>query len=906
MAAIDSATFQRQLNEQATLTKLTETSRVVEEIIQNLEPEALNQIFSQCGSDFNQTYDILFDEAYRVLFGTRGVIKEAHLGYMDKLAENMEETLRIESLNYFLVSVFHEFDINFHHLEWGNFLQQYKRLAIVAPRDHGKCFGAGTLIRMADGTLKKAEDVKAGDYVMGVNSIPRRVLATHSGEDEMFHIHQCRAMSYTCNSKHDLHFSRKGLLENKEVRQVVKEKLHIKGNGIFGYRQGFDLQEKKFEIEPYFLGLWLGDGKSKNVSISSIDQEIINYVKDYAESNGMLYTAYGWNQNKGCFEDHNIVTTIGNVKGQKLHRNKIVASLKNYGVWGNKHIPNDFLLGSRKQRLALLAGLIDTDGTLHDGCFYISLTNQKISEGIKKLCDTLGFRCSLKKRDNCMSKTDERISTSWDCCITGDIHEVPTILPRKQKQFAPRRNNYQNSKITIEPAGWGKYYGFSIDGPDKLFLLEDGTVCHNSYYFSNVFPAWKMYRYKPKNAFIANPRPDIYLGEFGSLITNEASLGEELLEILKNSIEGNPILRDRLFPGRGAAQQTSWAMRKIKCRNGARLITKSYGTKFRGRHPGWVVSDDFMDDSALYSKDQREKFVNWHQSVLMNALLKEGQIVVAGTPFHENDLFGVLKKRKGWRVFVYPAITPEGRVLWPSRYSFQDLMDKRDENGPIAFSREQLCKPIVSDASIFPYELVSKAFRGMENYRLVQNRESFPIRFNRVVTAGDFAMSANIGADYTVFMTFGIDADDNRWLLHFWRAKGKTFQEQMLQLRRINTEFRPDVIMLESNQFQQIFVQEADRQNLPVLPHNTNTNKYDMKEGVPGLALTFERNKFRFPRGDKFSQDATDLLASELGSIAYTDKGLQGVGEHDDTVMCLWIADCATRHISTGFKFTTV
>jgi hypothetical protein len=127
----------------------------------------------------------------------------------------------------------------------------------------------------------------------------------------------------------------------------------------------------------------------------------------------------------------------------------------------------------------------------------------------------------------------------------------------------------------------------------------------------------------------------------------------------------------------------------------------------------------------------------------------------------------------------------------------------------------------------------------------------------------------------------------------------------MLQLRRINTEFRPDCIMLESNQFQQIFVQEADRQGLPVLPHNTNTNKYDMKEGVPGLALTFERQKFRFPRGDQYSIDATDLVASELGSIAYTDKGLQGVGEHDDTVMCLWIAECNVRYVSTGFKFST-
>jgi hypothetical protein len=82
-------------------------------------------------------------------------------------------------------------------------------------------------------------------------------------------------------------------------------------------------------------------------------------------------------------------------------------------------------------------------------------------------------------------------------------------------------------------------------------------------------------------------------------------------------------------------------------------------------------------------------------------------------------------------------------------------------------------------------------------------------------------------------------------------------------------------------------------------------HKYDLKEGVPGLALTFERQKFRFPRGDKFSVDATDLMASELGSIAYTDKGLQGVGEHDDTVMCLWIAECNVRYVSTGFKFTT-
>lgn len=899
----NSENFQRQQQEQATLTKFTETTRIVEEIIRNLDDQSLYQIFSQCESDFQKTYDLIFNESYRVLFGRRGTVQEAHLGYMDKLAANTEETLRIESLNYFLVSCYPDFDINWHHVEWSNFAQQYRRLAVVAPRDHGKSMAAGTLIRMADGTLKNVEDVKAGDYVMGINSIPRKVLSSHSGEDEMFHIHQKRAMSYTCNSRHELHYIHEGQKFNKEVVEVLKRGKWYQKR-MFGYRQGFDLPVRKYLIEPYYLGIWLGDGCASVTSVSSVDPQIHHYVKEYANKLGMRYSSNGWNENYKCPDNHNIVAKNKGVK------NKLKLFLQKYEVLNNKHIPEVYLLGSKQQRLELLAGLIDTDGNLHDGCYYVGFVSERLTRDVKKLCDTLGFRCSVYQRKmkiNSKVYGDNYDYKSWECCITGDIHEVPVKLPRKKKEENKQkdRKNFQNSKITVEPAGWGKYYGFSIEGEDKLFLLEDGTVCHNSYFWSNVYPTWRMYRYKAKNAFITNPRPDIYLAEFGAIITNEASLGEELLEIMKNSIEANPILRERLYPAKvGSGPSTNWAMRKIKARNGARLITKSYGTKFRGRHPGYIICDDFMDDSSLYSKEQREKFVNYFQSVLMNAVLKEGHVINVGTPFHENDLFGVLKKRKGWRVFVYPAITPEGEVLWPKRYSIQDLMDKRDENGSIAFSREQLCKPIVSDASIFPFQLVSKAFKGMENYRLVHNRESFPIKFNQVITAGDFAMSANIGADYTVFMTFGIDADDNRWLIHFWRARGKSFQEQMLQLRRINAEFRPDCIMLESNQFQQIFVQEADRQNLPVIGHNTNTNKYDMKDGVPGLAMTFERGKFRFPRGDEFSRDATDLVASELGSIAFTDKGLQGVGEHDDTAMCLWIADCAVRYISTGFRFS--
>ena len=553
--------YESQMDEVSTATKMVEASRIANEIVNNLDEDAIGQIFQQSGRDLDATFEAIFDETYSVLFGSRGTIKEVKFGYMDRLAANMEETLRIESFPYFLTTVLTDFEVDWFHLEWANMVQLYRRLSIVAPRDHSK-----------------------------------------------------------------------------------------------------------------------------------------------------------------------------------------------------------------------------------------------------------------------------------------------------------------------------------------------------SYLFSNAYPAWKMYRFKPKNSFLRSPRKDIYLCENGALITNEASLGEELMEILKNTIEDNEILADRLMP----ESRNNWAMRKIKCKNGARLMTKSYGTKFRGRHPGWMVVDDFMDDSCLYSKDQREKFINYFQSVLMNAVLKDGTVVNVGTPFAEKDLFGVLKTRPGWRVFVYPALTPEGRVLFPSRYSFEDLMQKRDENGNIAFSREQLCKPIVSDASIFPYELISRAFAGMEKYRLVSNRESFPVKFNRVVAAADFAMSANIAADYTVFMVAGIDSLGKIWLIHFQRMHGKSFQEQMLGMKQININFRPDVFYMESNQFQMIFAQEGDRQGIPAYPHNTNMNKYDFKEGVPGMAIKFERDEFKFPRGDQYSVDCTDLIAAELGSIAYTDKGLQGVGEHDDCGMCLWILTCAVRHMSTGFIFSTV
>ena len=103
--------------------------------------------------------------------------------------------------------------------------------------------------------------------------------------------------------------------------------------------------------------------------------------------------------------------------------------------------------------------------------------------------------------------------------------------------------------------------------------------------------------------------------------------------------------------------------------------------------------------------------------------------------------------------------------------------------------------------------------------------------------------------------------------------------------------------------FQQIFVQEGERAGLPVEGHTTGTNKYDLKAGLPGLAILFERGKIRIPRGNQDSIDTADSLATELSSVTWTEKGLEGVGEHDDQAMALWLTSIAAKKISQGFSF---
>lgn len=820
---------------------------LVDEIIEGMDERGLNEMMSGDIHDVDTIFDALMEDTYRIMY-TGDTSIDFKPRYEENVSAVVEDTLRCANLTYFITSVIPDFQLSWHHLEWGELVHQHKKLCINAARDHGKCEAVGTPVRMYDGTIKKVEDVVVGDLLMGIDSKPRRVVATRRGHDSMmYRIDQSRGDSYIVNSRHIctlIEKDRNGSIATASKRIVdidIPTLLSKTPNRVKERYRGFKVAvqypARPVEIEPYSFG---------------------------------------------------------------------------YNARSNSRIPEQYLVNSEEVRLQVLAGLIDSDGNYWQGGYHFSNTNYQLVCDVKNLADSLGF-CARMGGGTRYCKALGRDYSSWCVTISGELDRIPVKIARKKAQTDwSTKTSHKDwgtidgvhptvvSSLKITSVGEGDYISITTDG-DHRFVLGDGTVTHNSFYFSNAYAAWQLYRYKKPSTTRYSKRPTAASSNRGFLFSFSLQQSVDLLEILKGTIEENEILKERLFPQSTA---NNWSATNIVCRNGARLTGKGFGSSVRGAHPYWIIVDDGLKDNVIYSSLQRNKSTDYFHSVIMNMLVPGGQIIVVGTPFHAEDLYGDLKTKNGWFVIEYPAIFPDGRILWPQRWSFKDLMDKKETQGSIIFSRENLCRPITNESSIFPMEILTRSLLRMENYTLVDSREEFPIKFSKVVVGCDFAISANVGADYAVFSVWGIDElTDERWLLHLYREKGAKFFEQMNVLRRINSRFRPDLIVMENNTFQQIFVETADTEGMPVIGHTTGIDKYDLKTGWPHLSTLFERGKIHIPVGNVYSQQVKDLIFQDLGSVAFTEKGLESVGSHDDISSSFWLADLAASRMTTGFKF---
>jgi len=218
-------------------------------------------------------------------------------------------------------------------------------------------------------------------------------------------------------------------------------------------------------------------------------------------------------------------------------------------------------------------------------------------------------------------------------------------------------------------------------------------------------------------------------------------------------------------------------------------------------------------------------------------------------------------------------------------------MEKKEILGSLIFSREILVKPITDDATIFPYDILRTAIKGGEERDMISNIDNVDRSdFIKIAVGCDFAISGNVASDYSCFTIGGLDKFGKIYVFNCWRKKGANYSEQISVLKKINRDFQPDVMYVENNNFQEVFVQMMQDEHLPVVGKTTGINKKSLYLGVPRMAVFFETNKMRFPYKSKKAKDMTDLYFSELNSISFIQQTgkLESLTQHDDTSMSLW------------------
>ncbi|MEM4260393.1 MAG: terminase family protein [Candidatus Woesearchaeota archaeon] len=403
-----------------------------------------------------------------------------------------------------------------------------------------------------------------------------------------------------------------------------------------------------------------------------------------------------------------------------------------------------------------------------------------------------------------------------------------------------------------------------------------------SYFFSNAYPLWMVYRYD-KNSNLQSRRN----GKLGYIFSHTLPQAIELLDIIKDNVEEIDILREKLYPN----YRENWSKVSVKFKNGCKIRVRGMLSSIRGAHPGYIVLDDVIKDDSIYSKIKRERTKTYVASAILGMLVPGGQMISVGTPFHYADLYSMFAESKDFVLRKYPAIDKDGNLLWPERHDKKDLEMRRRISGKVVFTREYLVEPISEDTSMFPESILRNSIVGMNSYSYVNNIEAFPIKFKRVIFGGDFALSARVGADFVSFVTFGVDDNENFWLLNLFHEKGVSYTEQKNVLKSIWRRFKPDIMYLEANQFQRIYSEELKNEtSMPVKPFITTKRKNSLDEGVPALSVLFENGKIKFPYATENDKKITDMILDEFRSIGWTEKGIEGIGEHDDIVMSIWIA----------------
>lgn len=231
-------------------------------------------------------------------------------------------------------------------------------------------------------------------------------------------------------------------------------------------------------IHPYLLGVWLGDGCiSGNVRLSNPEVDIIDKISNLLSTDDIVSKI-------NCESGYEYLIKR---KQRSNDKSKLLQSLIEYGysnaTYSNyKFIPEDYLYSSIEDRIELLRGIADTDGTIERGTLIITTTSEVMATQIRQLVYGLGGKATISKKQKYYTYKGEKKEglPSYDIIIYfKDL--IPVSSKKHLAKYKPMSGKYFRKYIVgYRNIGKVDCQCISVNSPDKLFLTNDYTPTHNT------------------------------------------------------------------------------------------------------------------------------------------------------------------------------------------------------------------------------------------------------------------------------------------------------------------------------------------------------------------------------------------------------------------------------------------
>ena len=582
-------------------------------------------------------------------------------------------------------------------------LGQIHRLIINVPPGFSKALDEDTPILTTWG-WKRHGDIQPGDFVFGPDGQPKRVLAvTDEVIEDGYEVLFDDRSKIIASASHLWEVEREYVSADtkwKRARQkeVYKTEDLIAKEKTCGTWQRPDriritdpvnYAPARLLIDPYLLGAWLGDGATSSGCIYAAEQDIDHFKglgrisMTKVDPNGKLQTFY-------------------RIQIDDLHTH-----LRVLGLLGNKHVPDQYLESSIDQRLALLQGLMDTDGCCaKNGTCSFTNKNKQIIDSIVTLINSLGMKANLTSRMTVLN--GKKYGPHYHVQFTARPGTMVFRLERKQSRvkFAESDRTVCRYVQSIKNVGPRIVKCLSVEG--ELYLAgKEFIKTHNSRSVSVCWPAWE---WGPMG--LPHMR---YVG-----VAGDRDLAGRDARLMKTLVTSE--WYQEHWPN---VQLSSDQKEKTNFENtdrGFRMTATPLNVT--GRRGNRLIMDDLLSIKKGFSDAHiaaAELFFREAGQNRLNDIMNDA-IVLIMQRVHERDPTGIAleMKHSGYELLCLPMEyeplrhcktsigwedwrTKEGELAWPERYPAEIIPALKDQ-GAYAWASQYQQSPEIRGGNIFKRE----------------------------------------------------------------------------------------------------------------------------------------------------------------------------------------------------------